>query len=66
MVSAMSLTLLWDFAPVMLLLIFHYRNYREQALLQKEQAVRGGDPTEDATTSVSGSFYDKNFRGTTP
>lgn len=36
MVSAMSLTLLWDFAPVMLLLIFHYRNYREQALLQNE------------------------------
>ncbi len=31
MVSVMLLAILWDFVPVMILLIFHYHNYKAQA-----------------------------------
>ncbi len=55
MVGVMMLAILWDFVPVMILLVFHYRNYKDQA----KQSVESLSHDEDTTTNTT-SFINQN------
>jgi hypothetical protein len=46
MVSVMLLAIVWDFVPVMILLVFHYRNYKYSAAISMEN-----DENEEETTT---------------
>ncbi len=54
MVSVMLLAILWDFVPVMILLVFHYHNYKAQA-----SSIETVNQEEDTTTQRT-SFISKN------
>ena len=56
MVGILILSIVWDFIPVTLLLVFHYRNFKERDDLKSNILEHSYNMTHTSSNKASGSF----------